>query len=115
MYQVKKDLSRILERYGRNMSLISVTDGNEELFKGFLQPLRYKNKMYLNRIATELSYTNTRKFLLICAADVAVETADGYVSIIEAGEDRYCIDHSEKVFAKGVPVYSWSIVHQVNV
>ena len=115
MYQVKKDLSRILERYGRNMTLISVSDGKEEAFKGFLQPLRYKNKMYLNRIATELSYTNTRKFLLISPADTAVETADGYVSVIEASGDRYCIDHSEKVYAKGVPVYSWSIVHQVNV
>lgn len=97
------------------MSLVSVADEAEEGFKGFLQPLRYKNKMYLNRIATELSYTNTRKFLLICASDIAVETADGYVSVIEADGDRYCIDHSEKVYAKGVPVYSWSIVHQVNV
>ena len=115
MRQVKRDLTSILNRYGRDMTLRSVTDGEEEIFRAFLQPLRYKNKMYLNRIATELSYTNTRKFLLICAADVAVETADGYVSVIEAEGDRYCIDHSEKVYAKGVPVYSWSIVHQVNV
>lgn len=115
MRQVKRDFSKILERYGRDMTLLSVTDGSEEVFRAFLQPLRYKNKMYLNRIATELSYTNTRKFLLICAADVAVETADGYVSVIEAGGDRFCIDHSEKVFAKGEAVYSWSIVHQVNV
>ena len=115
MLQVKKDLSRILERYGRDMQLIFIAEEETENFKGFLQPLRYKNKMYLNRIATELSYTNTRKFLLICGADIRVETADGYVSVIEAGPDRYCIDHSEKVYAKGVPVYSWSIVHQVNV
>ena len=97
------------------MSLVSVADGEREAFRGFLQPLRYKNKMYLNRIATELSYTNTRKFLLIAPAETAVETADGYISVIEAGGDRYCIDHSEKVYAKGEAVYSWSIVHQVNV
>lgn len=96
------------------MKLVYYADNREITFEGFLQPLRYKNKMYLNKVATELSYTNTRKFLLICPADVEVETADGYVSVIEVGTDRFCIDHSEKVYAKNEPLYSWSIVHQVN-
>lgn len=114
MRLIKNDLHLIFNRYGRSMSIIDEESGEKIEFKGFLQPLRYKNKMYLNKVTTELSYTNTRKFLLLSPADISVETADGYESIIKVGDDEFCIDHSEKVYAKDTPVYSWSIVHQVN-
>lgn len=114
MRQIKLDLSKIFNRYGRKMELKAVEGESAVSFKGLLQPLRYKNKMYLNQVSTEISYTNTRKFLLICPAAVNISEADGYNKILIVGEDKYCVDHSEKIYGKNEAVYSWSIVHQVN-
>lgn len=91
-----------------------VSSDGEKQFKAFLQPLRYKNKMYLSSVSTELSYNNTRKFLLVCPADIDIENADGYNSIIKADENEFCVDHCELVYSGDEAVYCWSIVHQIN-
>lgn len=94
------------------MALIS--NGASTSFYGIMQPLRYKNKMYLNKVITELSYSGTRKFLLICPPSIPIDKADGYSCHIYVKKDRFCVDHSEIVYAGEEEVYRWSIVHQVN-
>lgn len=81
-------------------------------FNAFLEPLRYKNKMYLSSVSTELGYDVLTKFLLLCPVNVPLETVDGISVLLKAGDEDFSIDHCETVFFKNEPQYYWSIVHK---
>lgn len=108
----KQILEKAFVKYGSLMFL--ETEKMRIGFNAFLQPLRYKNKMYLSNVSTELSYNSTRKFLLISPVGVGVDIADGYAGIIKAKGLSLRIDHSELVYFKNEPVYCWSIVHVID-
>ena len=107
-------IKNFAKKFGRSVFLQDEEGWNSEIFHCFIQPLRYKNKMYLNKVITELSYSGTRKFLLICPPSIPIDKADGYSCHIYVKKDRFCVDHSEIVYAGEEEVYRWSIVHQVN-
>jgi len=79
-------------------------------FKAFLQPLRYKNKIYLRGVATELGYDSLKKYLLISPYDVDLYSVDGTYLTLKYEKNFLSIDHSEKVFFGNKPLYTWSIV-----
>ena len=83
-------------------------------FKAFLQPLRYKNKMYLSGTLTEIGYDTLRKFVLICPVSVNIPAVDGTRATLVFDGDSFCVDHCEKVFVGETPLYYWAIVHQNN-
>lgn len=79
-------------------------------FNAFLQPLRYKNKIYLRGVATELGYDSLKKYLLISPADIDLSVVDGTTVSLFFGEKHLSIDHTEKVYLGKNPYYTWSIV-----
>lgn len=79
-------------------------------FKAFLQPLRYKNKIYLRGVATELGYDSLKKYLLISPADTDLSEVDGTTCSLYFGNKHLSIDHSETVYFGKDPCYNWSIV-----
>lgn len=79
-------------------------------FRAFLQPLRYKNKIYLRGVATELGYDSLKKYLLISPADVDLSGVDGTNCSLYFGDSHLSIDHSETVYFGENPFYVWSIV-----
>ena len=91
---------------------LAVKKDGEEIasFKAFLQPLRYKNKIYLRGIATELGYDSLKKYLLISPADIDLSVIDGTNQSLFFGDRHLSIDHTEKVYLGGKPYYTWSIV-----
>lgn len=108
MKRPEKNIEQILKGYGRQM-VLSGSDG-EVKFKALLQPLRYKNKMYLSAVSTELRYDSSRKFLLIAPADVDVSNADGYECVISDGKNKYITDRSETIMFGQTPLYCWAVV-----
>ena len=100
------------EKFGRTMTIESPTATTQH--KAFLQPLRYKNKMYLSGTLTEIGYDTLRKFVLICPADADITAVDGVTTLLKFGDDDFCVDHCEKVFFGDKPLYYWAIVHQNN-
>lgn len=104
----EKDARKLIKDYGRSMKLVK--QGNETVFKAFLQPLRYKNKMYLNAVATELRYDSSRKYLLIAPPDVDLSDADGYEAIITDENSKYVADRAEKIYFGDTPLYTWAVV-----
>ena len=92
-------------------SLVIKKDGEEiTSFNAFLQPLRYKNKIYLRGVATELGYDSLKKYLLISPADVDLSVIDGTSLALFFGDKHLSIDHTEKVYLGKKPYYTWSIV-----
>ena len=102
--------SKFIEKYGQ---LLSIEKENSKIsFRSFFQPLRYKNKMYLSVIQTELGYDVLTKFLLICPAYVPLEEVNGLDVFLRSGNEDFNVDHCEKIYFRDEPLYYWAIVHQ---
>lgn len=109
MFQFRREIERLIDDFGRSLSYIS-SNSRTTPFKAFLQPLRYKNKMYLSSISTDLCYDSTTKYLLICPVSYNIGTADGYNGYIWDGNNKYITDRCENIYLSDEPVYSWAIV-----
>lgn len=109
MFQFKKEIEKLIDDFGRSLKIIN-SCALETEFKAFMQPLRYKNKMYLSSISTDLCYDSTTKYLLICPVSCNAGLADGYAAYITDGESKYIVDRCEDIYLSDEPVYSWAIV-----
>ncbi len=84
----------------------------EKNFHAILQPLRYKNKLYLNHRPTELGFDTYQKYLMITSPDIPLEKVDDFVYKLYFGSVRMKIDHCEKVYYGNEPYYYWSVVRK---
>ena len=99
----------IFNKMGLDFSIKSGT-ATLRTFKAFLQPLRYKNKIYLRGVATELGQDNLKKYLLLSPADVDLSDVDGTDRCLYFGGVHLSIDHTETVYLGSTPYYNWTIV-----
>lgn len=102
----------LFDKYGVKMAFISATDTESFDFYAFLQPLRYKNKLYLSGVPTELGFDGLNKYLLICDPTVDMKSIDGINYRLTFGENAYGVDHYEIVYRMGKPFYMWAIIHR---
>lgn len=89
-----------------------VVDGVQTDFDCVFEPLRYKNKIYLSGIPTELGYNSMRKHLIMAPPEIPFDELDGVQNYLKFENHKYRVDHSEKVYLKGKPLYYWAIVHR---
>ncbi len=102
--------SALLKKRGVLLRIIYDPTKEETEFYAFLQPLRYKNKLYLSHEPTELGFDTLQKYLMVTSPDVPLETVDGFIYKLYLGETYLKIDHCEKVYFGKLPYYYWSIV-----
>lgn len=103
----------LLRKYGVKMSYRVASSKKESFdFYGFLQPLRYKNKLYLSGVPTELGYDGLNKYLLICSPEIEIDKIDGINYRLCFGEHAYGVDHHETIYAGNEALYIWAIVHK---
>lgn len=104
---------KLFDKYGVKMSYVvssSVKESHD--FFAFLQPLRYKNKLYLSGVPTELGYDGLNKYLLICSPDIKLGNIDGINYRLCFGDRAFGVDHFETVYHMNEPLYIWAIVHK---
>ncbi len=99
-----------LRKMGVKLEIIHISTGDAESFYGFLQPLRYKNKLYLSHAPTELGFDTLQKYLLITSPDAPLEKIDGYNYNLFFNGNRFKLDHCERVYFGKEPYYFWSVV-----
>ena len=97
---------------GMGVTFSFVKDGSTTDFDCVFQPLRYKNKIYLSGIPTELGYNSMRKYLIMTPLQVPFESLDGVTNYLQFESCKYRIDHYEKVYFKNEPLYYWAIIHK---
>lgn len=100
----------LLKKRGVLLRIFHDPTKEETEFYAFLQPLRYKNKLYLSHEPTELGFDTLQKYLMVTSAEVPLETVDGFIYKLYLGDSYLKIDHCEKVFFGKKPYYYWSIV-----
>ena len=104
---------KLFDKFGVRMSyVVSAYESDCFDFFAFLQPLRYKNKLYLSGVPTELGYDGLNKYLLICPPDIDLDIIDGINYRLCFGEKAFGVDHYETIYSKGEPLYLWAIIHK---
>ena len=99
-------VGRLIDRYGMDILV------DNARAKAFIQPLRYKNKMYLNGVNTVIGFNSQGHYLYIGPPDPDLTLAqDGeYISCM--GE-KYRIDRAEKVYKGEDVFYIWAIIRVI--
>lgn len=105
-------IESIFRKYGRPTSFVSKNGETLKEMKAFISPLRYKNKMYLYGVNTEIGYNSQGHYLYIGPPDPDLTvSADGeYISCL--GE-KYRIDRAEKVYKGEDVFYIWAIIRVI--
>ncbi len=101
----------LLQQYGREVSLCT-ENSVKHSFKALIQPLRYKNKMYLDGIYTEIGFNSQGHYLYIGPPDIDLTVAaDG--EFLTADGISYQIDRAEKVYNGDKVFYIWAIIRTI--
>ncbi len=102
------NIKECLEEYGRPAALCSSDGKTEENLHAIISPLRYKNKMYLSGIYTEIGYNSEGHYLYIGPPDCDLTGRDGCYLLSEG--IKYRIDRAEKVYFGKEVFYIWAII-----
>ena len=98
---------------GRTVTLCDANGGTISTFKALIQPLRYKNKMYLDGIYTEIGFNSQGHYLYLGPPepDLGALSAGEYLC---ADGVHYQIDRAEKVYQKDRVFYIWAIIRTIT-
>lgn len=106
------NISKIYDRFGRPCSFREESGEIIESMSAFISPLRYKNKMYLYGVNTEIGYNPEGYYLYIGPAKADITDYDNG-RYIECGGEKYRIDRAEKVY-RGISLfYIWAVLRKM--
>lgn len=111
---MKEELSMLMERYGRSVSLSTEDGWHSPQFTAFIQPLRYKNKMYLEGVHTAIGIHNPGYYLYIGPASHDITRLGEDARLNAFGGERYQIDRAERVTIGEEALYIWAILRSVT-
>lgn len=105
-------LQAFFEKYGRSASLCTADGASTAEMNAFINPLRYKNKMYLYGVNTDIGYNSQGHYLYIGppTPDITLE-ADG--QYILCNSKKYRIDRAEKVYRGNTVFYIWAVIREM--
>lgn len=103
------NLDSVFEKYGRPAAYVAENGESIAEMHAFISPLRYKNKMYLYGVNTEIGYNSQGHYLYIgpCTPDLTLAQNGEFVTCM--GE-KFRIDRAEKVYRGEDVFYIWAII-----
>lgn len=105
-------LRTMFDKYGQEIAFKGADGWSTPVFGGFIQPLRYKNKMYLNGVNTVIGFNSQGHYLYIGPPDHDTSQL-GREQWIEADSKKFTVDRSEKVYFNNRVVYIWAIIREI--
>lgn len=106
------DIKRIMERFGRQIRLCLPGDTQSEAFGAFVQPLRYKNKMYLGGVNTRIGFNREGYYLYLGPPEHDLtDLPDG--AFLAQGDETFTIDRAEKVYFCDEVSHIWAIIRSI--
>lgn len=105
------NLRPAFDEWGRQLIIENPDSTRTEPFNGFIQPLRYKNKMYLYGVNTEIGYNSQGYYLYIGPPEH--DLSENEDAIIIDGDIKYQIDRAEKIKLGNEVLYVWAVVRTV--
>ena len=94
-----------ITRYGSHVTI--TTDGVTVSSRAFVEPLRYRNKIYIGGECRELGTMRREKYLYVGKSSHRLEENE---SVIESRGGKYIVKRCETYYVKDTPVYEWAIL-----
>lgn len=106
-------LNSLFGKAGRPVQ-IRACDGewHTELYNAVIQPLRYKNKMYLEDKRLPLGISDMGYYLYIGPASHDLTAIDRNNYIVRAGSKDFFITRAERVYLGDRVFYIWAVLRQ---
>ena len=106
---------KCFKRYGQPGILVKRGEGVEIIpVHAFIQPLRYKNKLYLRGRYTEIGKNKEDYYLYIGPPDVDISETDGSSVQLVFADKEYLVYRTEYHTVAGKDVYQWAIIRPVT-
>lgn len=105
-------IESIFKKHGRPSAFVSKEGEILKEMRAFISPLRYKNKMYLYGVNTEIGYNSQGHYLYIGPPDPDLTLSNDGEYISCFGE-KYRIDRAEKVYKGEDVFYIWAIIRVI--
>ncbi len=107
-------IEKMLNKFG-NTIYISGADGwKSSLFNAFIQPLRYKPKLYMTGDMTPIGINHNNVYLYIGPARHDLTKLDKSYRIHDGENNSYLIDRAEKITVKNNTIYIWAVIRQTT-
>lgn len=103
---IYKSVLNELFKYGESITV--TTEKGSFKTKGVLQPLLYKNKLYLGGKQLPDGYFDSGNYLLICSPEVKLPVLG--TAFFEAGDKKFILKRSETVNAYSRAFYVWAVL-----
>lgn len=94
-----------IKRYGNSVTIIE-SDKRTKV-KAFVEPLRYKNRVYVGGKYRLLGTDRDEKYLYIGCAENPLKEK---YSVIEMQGSKYIVKRCETYYVKDYPIYVWAIL-----
>lgn len=98
-------VSGMIQRYGSSVTINR--NGAQVQTKAFVEPLRYKNKIYIGGRQHPIGMYNNEKYLYIGKPEHELFQDE---SVVEAGGGKYIVRRCEVYRVQDIPVYVWAIM-----
>ena len=105
-------IKRLINRYGQTVCAETESGERSPDYKAFVQPVRYKNKMYLNAVESPIGTVSENYYLYVGPYDVQLNSVNEPVNIHTA--IMTCtVERTECVFLDDEILYIWAILRRV--
>ena len=108
------NISKMLNSFGNSVYISGADGWKSSIFKAFLQPLRYKNKLYQQGSYTPIGVNKNNVYLYIGPCTHDLTKLDNTYKIHDSENKKYIIDRAEKITVKDSVVYIWAVVRQTT-
>lgn len=99
------------EKYGSTVEFSPDGKVYTASYKAFIQPLRYKNKMYLDGKHSEIGFIDNSYYLYLGPPEIDLCNNTIY-SRIKIGDLLYSITHAEMLSFAEENLYVWAIIRR---
>ena len=106
---IEQTVRRFVGRYGCSVSLSADGTTFGTPYQAFVQPLRYKNKMYLEGTMTRIGYADQSHYLYVGPGDVEI-CGLSEKAVLLMDNVRYRISRAERVVLADATVYNWAVI-----
>ena len=104
-------LEKMFRVCGRNVQLCSLDESwQSEIYNAFVQPLRYKNKMYLDDLHLDAGVEDMGYYLYIGPKEHDLTALLPQHGFLKTADVKYSIIKSEKVYYADDVLYIWAIL-----
>ena len=109
---VTATLKKYVEKYGTTVALSSDGKVFGTPYRAFIQPLRYKNKMYLMGVRSQLGWIDQSHYLYIGPAEKDIVSLTSAARIRCQNENFYIVK-AENVHLGDSVFYNWAVIRAV--